>query len=65
MTPDDEGRRMTQDDRTPPLPADATGPAGELPPGSGDPAGYELDGIPQAVLDRIGALDVDTASGCG
>lgn len=32
---------------------------------AGDPAGYELDGVPQNVLDCIGALDHDTASGCG
>ena len=57
---------MTQDERPTPTPV----PIGHEPEdgvryGSGDPAGYELDGIPQALLDRVGALDVDTASGCG
>ena len=51
---------MTTDTITVPVPVDESTEYG-----SGDPAGYELDGIPQAVIDRIGALDVDTASGCG
>ena len=57
---------MTQDERPVPTPVLAGAvPADDVRYGSGDPAGYELDGIPQAVLDRIGTLDVDTASGCG
>lgn len=61
---------MTQDERPTtipdPIPVSAGSvPADEVRYGSGDPAGYELDGVPQALLDRVGALDVDTASGCG
>jgi hypothetical protein len=67
-----EPRRTVMTQHEPPTPIPnpvpvlaGTVPADEVRYGSGDPAGYELDGIPQALLDRIGALDVDTASGCG